>query len=628
MTEKIETLQKASRVINPTEETKARAYIKDYASEYKRSIEDPEKFWEGVAKELDWFSPWNTVLEWNYPWAKWFLGATCNISYNCLDRHVNSWRRNKVAVIWVGEEGQERIFTYAELARQVNKCANALKSLGLQKGDRVTLYLPKIPEQIVAMLACARIGVIHSVVYSGFSAAALQTRIHDCEARVVITADMGYDRGKKVPLKPVVDEAVAKCPTVEKVIVVQREPSSPGLNAPKEVEWEEWLKEQSTSCEAEQLDAETPLYILYTSGTTGKPKGVVHVHGGYMVGTYITTKYVFDLKDEDVFFCVADPGWVTGHSYIVYGPLLNGATILTAEGKPDYPNPGRWWDLIDRYGVNIFYTTPTAIRLLMKYGEDWPKKYDLSALKVLGSVGEPINPEAWEWFHRVTGGNKPIMDTWWQTETGSILVTPLPCVPLKPGSATRPFLGIEADVVDRDGKSIDHGGGFAVIKKPWPSMMRTIYQEPDRYLLYWNTIPGCYTAGDVCHKDEDGYMWFMGRADDVVKVAGNRIGTAEVESALVSHDAVVEAAVIGKPHKTAGEMIKAFVILKQGQTDNSDLIKSLKDHVLKELGKIAVPKEIDIVTSLPKTRSGKIMRRVLKAKELGQDPGDISTLEE
>ena len=628
MTEKIETLQKTSRVISPTEETKARTYIKDYASEYKRSIEDPEKFWEGIAKELEWFSPWSKVLEWDYPWAKWFLGATCNISYNCLDRHVNSWRRNKVAVIWVGEEGQERIFTYAELARQVNKCANALKSLGLKKGDRVTLYLPKIPEQIVAMLACARIGVIHSVVYSGFSAAALQTRIHDAEARVVITADMGYDRGKKVPLKPVVDEAVAQCPSVEKVIVVQREPSGTPLNAQKEVDWEEWIKDESTACEAERLDAETPLYILYTSGTTGKPKGVVHVHGGYMVGTYITTKYVFDLKDEDVFFCVADPGWVTGHSYIVYGPLLNGATILTAEGKPDYPNPGRWWDLIQRYGVNIFYTTPTAIRLLMKYGEDWPQKYDLSTLTVLGSVGEPINPEAWEWFHRVTGGNKPIVDTWWQTETGSILVTPLPSVPLKPGSATRPFLGIEADVVDRDGKSIDHGGGFAVIKKPWPSMMRTIYKEPDRYLLYWNTIPGCYTAGDVCHKDEDGYMWFMGRADDVVKVAGNRIGTAEVESALVSHDAVVEAAVIGKPHKTAGEMIKAFVILKQGQADNSDLIKSLKDHVLKELGKIAVPKEIDIVTSLPKTRSGKIMRRVLKAKELGQDPGDISTLEE
>ncbi|MCA9473789.1 MAG: acetate--CoA ligase, partial [Nitrospira sp.] len=533
-----------------------------------------------------------------------------------------------VAVIWVGEDGQERIFTYAELYRQVNQCANALKSLGLSMGDRVTIYLPKIPEQIVAMLACARLGLIHSVVYSGFSAPALQARIQDAEAKLVITADVGYDRSKTIPLKPVVDEAVANCPTVTKVVVVRREKNGPALSGSHELDWDEWLDGQSTQCEALALDSEAPLYILYTSGTTGKPKGVVHVHGGYMVGTYITTKYVFDLKDDDVYFCVADPGWVTGHSYIVYGPLLNGGTILTAEGKPDYPNPGRWWGLIERYRVSIFYTTPTAIRLLMKYGEEWPGKYDLSSLRVLGSVGEPINPEAWEWFHRVTGGNKPIMDTWWQTETGSILVTPLPCVPLKPGSATRPFLGIEADVVDRDGKSIPHGGGFAVIKKPWPSMMRTIHNDPDRYLLYWNTIKGFYTAGDVCHKDEDGYLWFMGRADDVVKVAGNRIGTAEVESALVSHEAVVEAAVIGKPHKTAGEMIKAFIILKQGQTETPDMIKNLQDHVLQELGKIAVPKEIEIVTSLPKTRSGKIMRRVLKAKELGQDPGDISTLEE
>jgi len=620
MSENIETLQRSSKVIPPTPEIKAKAYIQDYETAYKLSIAEPEKFWEGIAKELHWFSPWHKVLDWNYPWAKWFVGATCNISYNC--------RRNKAAIIWVGEEGQERIFTYGELLRQVNKCANALKSLGLQKGDRVTIYLPKIPEQIVAMLACARIGVIHSVVYSGFSAPALQTRIHDCEAKVVITADLGYDRSKKIPLKPVVDEAVAQCPTVEKVIVVQREPASTPLKAPKEIDWEAWLKDQSPKCEAEHLDSETPLYILYTSGTTGKPKGVVHVHGGYMVGTYITTKYVFDLQDEDVYFCVADPGWVTGHSYIVYGPLLNGATILTAEGKPDYPDPGRWWQLIERYGVNIFYTTPTAIRLLMKYGEDWPKQYDLSSLKILGSVGEPINPEAWEWFHRVTGGTHPIMDTWWQTETGMILVTPLPSVSLKPGSATRGFLGIEADVVDRDGKDIGTGGGFAVIKKPWPSMMRTIYKDPDRYLTYWNTIPGYYSAGDICHKDEDGYMWFMGRADDVVKVAGNRIGTAEVESALVGHEAVVEAAVIGKPHPTAGEQIKAFVILKQGQQETPDLIKSLQDHVLQELGKIAVPREIEIVPSLPKTRSGKIMRRVLKAKELGQDPGDISTLED
>lgn len=628
MSENIETLQHVTRVIPPPPDIKAHAHIKDYEAAYKQSIEDPERFWDGIAKELHWFAPWKKVLDWQYPWAKWFVDGSCNISYNCLDRHVQTWRKNKVAVIWVGEEGQERVLTYGELYRQVNKCSNALKGLGLKKGDRVTIYLPKIPEQIVAMLACARIGVIHSVVYSGFSSAALATRIHDCEARVVITADVGYDRSKKIPLKPVVDEAVAKCPTVEKIVVVQRERTGTPLQTPTEIDWNDWIQNQSPKCEAEHLDSETPLYILYTSGTTGKPKGVLHVHGGYMVGTYITTKYVFDLKDEDVYFCVADPGWVTGHSYIVYGPLLNGATILTAEGKPDYPNPGRWWDLIERYGVSIFYTTPTAIRLLMKFGEDWPKKYDLSSLRILGSVGEPINPEAWEWFHRVTGGTKPIMDTWWQTETGMIMVSPLPCVPLKPGSATRGFLGIEADVMDREGNSVEHGGGFAVIKKPWPSMMRTIYKEPDRYLLYWNTIPGVYTAGDVCHKDEDGYLWFMGRADDVVKVAGNRIGTAEVESALVSHEAVVEAAVIGKPHPTAGEQIKAFVILKQGQQDSPDLIQRLQDHVLQELGKIAVPREIEIVSSLPKTRSGKIMRRVLKAKELGQDPGDISTLEE
>jgi len=629
MSEMIETLLKESRTYQPSAKTKAAAHIQDYETEYKKSIADPEAFWSGVAKELEWFTPWNKVLEWNYPFAKWFVGATCNISYNCLDRHVKNGRKNKVAVIWVGENDTERVFTYGQLYRQVNRCANALKKLGLKKGDRVTIYLPKVPEQIVAMLACARIGVIHSVVYSGFSAPALANRIQDAESHLVITADVGYDRGKVIPLKSVVDEALKTCPTVERVIVLRRQKPEVALAAPKEIDWHEWLKGESAECEAVKLDAEDPLYILYTSGTTGKPKGVVHVHGGYMVGTYITSKYVFDLKDDDVYFCVADPGWVTGHSYIVYGPLLNGATILTAEGKPDYPNPGRWWDLIERYGVSIFYTTPTAIRLLMRYGEDWPKKYDLSTLRILGSVGEPINPEAWEWFHRVTGGDNPIMDTWWQTGTGSILITPLPTVPLKPGSATRPFLGIEADVVDREGNSLPaNAGGFAVIKKPWPSMMRTIYKDPERYKTYWNTIPNCYTAGDVCHKDADGYMWFMGRADDVIKVAGNRLGTAEVESALVSHHAVAEAAVIGKPHKTVGESIKAFIILKQGETESPALIQSIKDQVMKELGKIGVPSEIDIVQSLPKTRSGKIMRRVLKAKELGQDPGDISTIEE
>ncbi|CAI4032374.1 Acetyl-coenzyme A synthetase [Nitrospira tepida] len=627
--DKVDSLLKEGRVYRPSQETVASTYIQDYETAYRESIQNPEAFWGQAAKELDWFTPWNKVLEWNYPWAKWFVGGTCNMAYNCLDRHVKTWRRHKVAVIWVGEKGEERIFTYAELYRQVCRCANALKSLGLRKGDRVTIYLPKIPEQMVAMLACARLGLIHSVVYSGFSAPALESRIQDAESRLVITADVGYDRGKAIHLKPVVDQAVAHCRTVEHVVVVRREQPGVTLSAPKEIDWEDWLRDQPVACEAEPLDSETPLYILYTSGTTGKPKGVVHVHGGYMVGTYLTTKYVFNLKEDDLYFCVADPGWVTGHSYIVYGPLLNGATILTAEGKPDYPNPGRWWDIIAKYGVTVFYTTPTAIRLLMRYGEDWPKKYDLTSLRVLGSVGEPINPEAWEWFHRVTGGKKPIMDTWWQTETGMILVTPLPSVPLKPGSATRPFLGVEADVVDREGKSLPaNAGGFAVVKKPWPAMMRTIYKDPDRYQVYWNTIPNCYTAGDVCRKDKDGYFWFMGRADDVIKVAGNRIGTAEVESALVSHPAVAEAAVIGKPHPTVGESIKAFVILKQGHQESPELIQSLKNHVLTELGKIGVPAEIDIVPSLPKTRSGKIMRRVLKAKELGQDAGDISTLED
>ncbi|MBX3334834.1 MAG: acetate--CoA ligase [Nitrospira sp.] len=629
MSDKIETLLKESRTYHPTAKTRDAAYIKDYETEYQKSIADPEAFWSNEAKQLDWFTPWNKVLDWDYPWAKWFVGARCNITYNCLDRHIKTWRRNKVALIWVGEDNQERIFTYGELARQVNRCSNALKKLGLQKGDRVTIYLPKIPEQVIAMLACARIGVIHSVVYSGFSAPALASRVNDAEAKVVITADVGFDRGKPTQVKTVVDEALKTCPSVNHVIVVQRQSQQVPLTGPKEIDWNEWIQNERPVCDAEPLDAETPLYILYTSGTTGRPKGVVHVHGGYMVGTYTTTKYVFDLKDDDVYFCVADPGWVTGHSYIVYGPLLNGATILAAEGKPDYPNPGRWWNLIERYGVSIFYTTPTAIRLLMRYGEDWPKKFDLSTLRILGSVGEPINPEAWEWFHRAAGEDKPIMDTWWQTETGSILITPLPTVPLKPGSATRPFLGIEADVVDREGNSLPaNAGGFAVIKKPWPSMMRTIYKDPERYKTYWNTIPNCYTAGDVCHKDADGYMWFMGRADDVIKVAGNRLGTAEVESALVSHPSVAEAAVIGKPHKTVGESIKAFIILKQGERESPDLIKSIKDQVLKELGKIGVPSEIDIVSSLPKTRSGKIMRRVLKAKELGQDPGDISTIEE
>ena len=629
MDERVDSFQKVDDVFYPTAETLEHARIKDYDAAYKESIRNRLVFWENAARELEWFSPWTRVLEWNYPWSKWYVGATCNITHNCLDRHLTSGRKNKVALIWVGEDNTERFFTYGELYRQVSRCANALKALGIRKSDRVAIYLPKIPEQTIAMLACARVGAIHTVVYSGFSAPALASRLEDSQPRLIITADVGYDRGKVIPLKPVVDDAVANSPFIETVVVVRREKGGPALSGPKELDWEDWLKREAPSCPAEVMDAEDPLYFLYTSGTTGKPKGVQHVHGGYMVGTYLTTKIVFDLTDDDIYFCVADPGWVTGHSYIVYGPLLNGATILMAEGKPDYPNPGRWWQLIERYGVTIFYTTPTAIRLLMKYGEEWPKKYDLRSLRILGSVGEPINPEAWRWYHRVTGSKLPIMDTWWQTETGMILVTPLACTKQKPGSAARPFLGIEADVVDREGKSLPpNTGGFAVITSPWPAMMRTIYKDPERYKVYWNTIPGCYTAGDVCRKDDDGYFFFMGRADDVIKVAGNRIGTAEVESALVSHQAVAEAAVIGKPHKTAGESIKAFIILKQRFQESPELIQALKDHVKHELGKIAVPHEIEIVTGLPKTRSGKIMRRVLKAKELGQNPGDISTLEE
>ena len=627
--ENIGNLLKVTEVFTPSAETIANAWVKDYETAYKESIRDVHAFWDKAARELEWFSPWKQVLQWDYPWAKWFVGATCNITHNCLGRHLKSWRRNKVALIWVGEDDAEHVFTYGELYRQVCRCANALKALGVRKGDRVAIYLPKIPEQTVAMLACARIGAIHTVVYSGFSAPALASRLADCAPKVIITADVGYDRGKVIPLKPVVDQAVSNSPSIENVVVVRRQQPGSALSSPKEIDWEDWLKGEKASCPPEIMDSEDPLYFLYTSGTTGTPKGVQHVHGGYMVGTYLTTKLVFDLKDEDVYFCVADPGWVTGHSYIVYGPLLNGATILMVEGKPDYPSPGRWWDLIERYGVNVFYTTPTAIRLLMKYGEEWPNKYDLSSLRILGSVGEPINPEAWLWYHRVTGGRLPIMDTWWQTETGMILITPLACTKQKPGSAARPFLGIEADVVDRQGNSLPaNTGGFAVIKKPWPSMMRTIYKDPDRYKVYWNTIPDCYTAGDVCRKDEDGYFFFMGRADDVIKVAGNRIGTAEVESALVSHKAVAEAAVIGKPHKTAGESIKAFIILKQSFKESPELIQEIKQHVKQELGKIAMPQEIEIVPSLPKTRSGKIMRRVLKAKELGQNPGDISTLED
>lgn len=627
--EQINVLTETKNVYHPPQHILDSAWVKNYEEIYRQSIADPEQFWADIAGQLEWFKPWEKVLDWNYPWAKWFVGAQCNISYNCLDRHVKNGRKNKVALIWVGEDGATQTYTYGQLLKQVNRFANAMKALGINKGDRVTVYMPRIPEQVIALLACARIGVVHSVVYSGFSAQALRDRIVDAEAKLVITADVGYQRGKTVHLKGIVDEAVEQAPSVEHIVVVRRQSPPLELFPPREQDWHDLVNAASATCPAEPLDAEAPLYFLYTSGTTGRPKGVVHVHGGYMVGTYITAKWVFDLKDDDVYFCTADPGWVTGHSYIVYGPLLNAATVLFPEGAPDYPDPGRWWSLIEKYDVSIFYTTPTAIRSLMRYGEQWPKKYDLTSLRLLGSVGEPINPEAWLWYYRVTGQRCPIMDTWWQTETGSILITPLPCVPLKPGSATRPFPGIVADVVDKDGHPVAaKQGGFLVIKHPWPSMKRTIYKDPQRYEQYWKTIPNVYTAGDVAFKDEDGYFWILGRADDVIKVSGYRLGTAEIESALVSHPAVAEAAAIGKPDPVKGEAIKVFVILKEGFAASDTMAEELKAHVRHTLGPIAVPSELEFTTWLPKTRSGKIMRRVLKAKEMGMDPGDISTLEE
>ena len=629
--EHVESMLKVEEVFKPSKEIIEKAWVKDYEKTYKHALEDPEGFWGEIAKELEWFEPWKKVLKWEQPWiggASWFVGARCNITYNCLDRHVKTWRRNKAAIIWVGEDGSERVITYNELLREVNKAANMLNSLGVGKGDRVTIYLPRIPEQIISILACARIGAVHSLVYSGFSATALQSRIHDAESKVVITADCGYQRAKCIPLKKIVDDAVKDCPSVSNVVVVRRAEPKIGLGK-NDIDWHEAMAKASQKFEAVQMDSEDPLFTLYTSGTTGKPKGVLHVHGGYMVGTYITTKWVFDLKDADIMFCTADPGWITGHSYIVYGPLLNGATILFPEGAPDFPNPGRWWGLIEKYGVNIFYTTPTAVRLLMKYGDDWPQKYDLSSLKILGSVGEPINPEAWLWYRKVTGNRLPIMDTWWQTETGMILITPLPCMALKPGSAARPFPGVVPEIVDRDGKSLGaNTGGFLTIKRPWPAMMKTIYKDPERYSQYWKTINNVYLAGDMARQDEDGYFFFMGRADDVIKVSGYRLGTAEIESAIVSHQAVAEAACIGKPDALKGEIIKAFVILKQGYKPSDLLLDEIKKQVRKELGPIAIPSEIEFTEWLPKTRSGKIMRRVLKAKELGVEPGDVSTLEE
>lgn len=651
LSQDLSSLAKEGEVFAPSPAVLERAIVKDFDALHAQSIADPAAFWAEQAGQLDWFEPWNEILQWQSspPELKWFVGGKFNISVNALDRHVKSARRNKVAYLWVGEPDAngnvpERALTYDQLARRVNQCANALKKLGVGQGDRVTLYMAMTPELPIAMLACARIGAIHSVVYGGFSAPALRSRIEDSQSKVVICTDIGFRRGKVINLKAIVDEAVhgADAQTgikpgdsnaenlkfVEKVMVFRR--SDTALYEGREVDFNAALDAESPHCEAAVLDSETPLFFLYTSGTTGKPKGVVHTHGGYAVGTSYTHKICFDLHDDDIYMCTADPGWITGHSYVVYGPLINGATVLLAEGALDFPDPGRWWSIVEKYGVNIFYSTPTAIRALMRFGEEWPAKYDLSSIKVMGTVGEPINPEAWLWYHENIGRRQaPIVDTWWQTETGQFMISTVPSYPTKPGSPGKPLPGIEAAIVDREGNEVERGkGGFLVVKKPWPGMMRTIYKDAERYATYWNTIPGFYSAGDVATQDEDGYFRVMGRADDVMNVSGYRIGTAEVESALVSHPAVAEAAVIGKPDPIKGESIKAFVILRQGHEANDDLLKALKQHVREELSPIAIPGEIEFVPSLPKTRSGKIMRRVLKAQELGVAPGDISTLED
>ncbi|HOI59082.1 MAG: acetate--CoA ligase [Methanoculleus sp.] len=632
MAENFDVKLEEAKYYTPEASCKEHSWIGDYNRTYQEFLANPDLFWDSVARELEWFQPWDRVKEWEYPYAKWFINGKLNITHNCLDRHAHSQRRNKVAIMWRGEnEDEERTYTYRQLLQAVCQFANGLSRLGVGKGDRVCIYMPVVPEQVIAMLACARLGAIHSVVFGGFGVSALNQRITGINAKVVVTADVGYRRGKAIPLKNIVEEAVVNAPSVERIVVLRRDDDKPvELHPEIEVDYYELMDGVERECPAEPMDAEDPLFILYTSGTTGSPKGIVHTCGGYTVGAYYSTKYVFDVKDSDIYWCTADPGWITGHSYCVYGPLLNGTTCLLTEATPDYPTPGTYWNLIEEYGVTIFYTAPTAIRMFMRVGEEWPNRYNLSSLRVLGSVGEPLNPEAFEWFYRVIGKDRcPIMDTWWQTETGMHMVTTMMGEPMRPGFVGKSLPGVVADVVDMAGNPVPPGtGGLLVIKEPWPSMMRTIWNDDDRYRKYWHTVPGCYTAADLAVKDKDGYIMVIGRSDDLIVVAGHNIGTAEVESALVSHDTVAEAAVIGKPDALKGNTIKAFVILKNGREPGEKLKNDLVYHVRMTLGPIAIPSEIDFVQSLPKTRSGKIMRRVLKAQELGMDPGDISTLEE
>ena len=621
-------------VYYPSAEVIANARLKDWDATAQFAHEALEAFWAKEAEELEWVRKWDKVLDdGDKPFFKWFVGAQCNIVHNCLDRHQKTWRKNKLALLWVGEPGDVRTYSYYALNREVCQFANVLKSMGVRKGDRVTVYMPRIPEIIIAMLACAKIGAIHSVVYGGFSVDSLQGRIDDSQSKVAITADGGFLNGKVVELKKIMNEALKRCPSVETVITVRRTKQDVHMEPGRDYWYHDLmnLPIANRQCATEVMDAEDPLYILYTSGTTGKPKAVVHVHGGYMVGIYSTLKYVFDLRDDDRWWCAADPGWVTGHSYIVYSPLLLGATSFMYEGAPTYPYPNRWWSLIEKYGITILYTAPTAIRGLMRFGESWPGRHDLSSLRLLGTVGEPINPEAWKWYHRVIGKERcPVMDTWWQTETGMFMITPTPVVPLKPGSGTRPFFGQEAEIVDEKGNPVPDGEeGYLVLKRPWPAMLRTIYKDPERYVRqYWSHLPDRYVTGDSAKRDKDGYFWIIGRVDDVIKVSGYRLGTAEIESALVSHPAVAEAAAIGLPHEVKGQAIHTYCILRTGFAPSEALAEELRQHVGQHMGPIAKPEQVTFVDKLPKTRSGKIMRRVLKARAQGMSEGDVSTLEE
>ena len=608
--------------------------IRRYIDFYKRSIENIEDFWDKEARKLEWFKTWDKVLEADPPFYRWFVGGLLNASYLCVDVHLKGWRRNKVALYWEAENGESKTISYAELYREVNRFASVLKKLGVRKGDKVALYLPMIPELPIFMLACARIGAPHTVIFSGFSSIALAERVSNLQAKVIVTADGGYRRGRIIPLKKIVDEVIDDMRSVEKVVVIERTGQEIPMVEGRDLWLHELLEDAEIYVKPEPVESTHPLYILYTSGTTGKPKGIVHSTGGYMVFNHSMYKWVFNIEEDCVYWCTADVGWVTGHSSIIYAPLSHGATVVVYEGAPDYPTPDRWWSIIEKYRVTVFYTSPTAIRMFMRYGEKWIEKHDLSSLKVLGSVGEPINPEAWLWFFEKIGkGRCLIVDTWWQTETGGIMISPAPgieLVPLKPGSATYPLPGIDADVVDENGRAVSPGiRGYLVIKKPWPGMLMTIYGDPERYKqTYWSKFPSLYFAGDYAIKDEDGYFWILGRADEVLKIAGHRIGTAEIEGAVVSHKAVAEAAVIGKPDPIKGEKLATFIILREGYTPSNELAKEIREHVRKIIGPIAYLDEVYFVKNLPKTRSGKIMRRLLKAVALHMPLGDLSTLED